>query len=150
MSSNRRKSYSSYVWYHLTTYLVVCKERLTSLLSTASTGVPYTDKNPGAQTWMYADEARRQQASVELENLLKGKGKSKYPSNFGNRGNKVSLSTNGSAGRNDTPISKHHPLIPGKDKAWTGGDPGAVRSVWTDGNPQTFDVIVHDKSRGLT
>ncbi|KAK3353960.1 hypothetical protein B0T25DRAFT_569140 [Lasiosphaeria hispida] len=130
MSSNSRKTNSSYYCFN---------------------GVPYIDKPPGAQKWMYAEEARRQQAKVELEKLLEGKQKPKYPRDFWNHKNEVELSTPGSAGQHGKKtVWEHHPLIPGQDKPWREGPPGAVRSVWTRGDAENFDVIVHDKSRGFT
>ncbi|KAK0708448.1 hypothetical protein B0H67DRAFT_672471 [Lasiosphaeris hirsuta] len=129
MSSNSRKTNSSYYCFN---------------------GVPYNQQAPGAQTWMYAEEARRQQAKVELEKLLEGRQKPRYPSSFWNHQKEVTLSTPGSVGPHGKTVWEHHPLIPGQNEPWREGAAGAVRSVWTRGDAENFDVIVHDKSRGFT
>jgi hypothetical protein len=45
----------------------------------------------------------------------------------------------------------HQPLIPGRNEAWKDEiDKGAVRSIWTQGDPMKFDVAFHDPSQGFT
>ncbi|KAK0703349.1 hypothetical protein B0T26DRAFT_681033 [Lasiosphaeria miniovina] len=62
--------------------------------------------------------------------LLQWGSTQRYPSNFWNRDNEVTLSTPGSTARN--------------------GSPSIVRSVWTCGDPSNFDVIHHDPFKGFT
>ncbi len=114
-------------------------------------GTGHQKKISGAQTWMYAREARRQQATVQPDLVRRKKDKGKYPSPFKNHDNEVNLSTPGSAGPEGDTEWVHQPLIPGRVEAWHRGiDSGAVRSFYTRGNPLQFDVGYHDPSRSPT
>ncbi|KAK5661072.1 hypothetical protein OQA88_10962 [Cercophora sp. LCS_1] len=107
-------------------------------------GTRYSAKIPDAQTWIYAREARQQQATVDPNLVRNGKDKIKYPSLFNNYDNKLSLSTPGSLEPNGRTAWVHQPLIPGQVTAWNGEcAPGAVRSFYTRGNSGHFDVGYH-------
>ncbi|KAK3347172.1 hypothetical protein B0T25DRAFT_296016 [Lasiosphaeria hispida] len=112
-------------------------------------GTRYNKKIPGAQTWIYAREARQQQATVHPDLVLTGRGK--YPSAFKNHDNELDLSTPGSAGPEGKTEWVHQPLIPGRVEAWLDIIPaGAVRSFYTCGNPGQFDVGYHDPLKSPT
>ncbi|KAI1213842.1 uncharacterized protein F4807DRAFT_409337 [Annulohypoxylon truncatum] len=112
-------------------------------------GVPYHEKNPNSATWMYARDARAQQAGLP-PGRQPGR---KYPSPFGN-GEKLALTTPGSALSPDGPTQwLHHPLIPGTTTTCTGKGRkhlGGVRSVYTANDPNTFDVMYHNRNAGLS
>ncbi|KAI6084751.1 hypothetical protein F4821DRAFT_166502 [Hypoxylon rubiginosum] len=115
-------------------------------------GTPYNDKIADSQTWMYAREARAQQAGLvsyqQPHNV-------RYPSRFGN-GEKLPFTTPGSYvtprdQRNGIRAYLHHPLIPGRSETWAGEQrPGAVRSAYTKGDPNRFDVMYHDPKKGAS
>ncbi|KAI5458919.1 hypothetical protein BGZ63DRAFT_389910 [Mariannaea sp. PMI_226] len=108
-------------------------------------GTPANKSNPNSN-WMYARDARSQQAGVPAGTARP------YPSYYGNKP-PIALSTppgpvpfpNGNPGRNGW---VHHPLIPGQTTTWTSGRPGAVRSVYSPGNTANFDVMYHDPAKG--
>ena len=107
-------------------------------------GTRYSAKIPDAQTWIYAREARQQQATVDPNLVRNGKDEIKYPSFFNNYDNKLNLSTPGSLKPNGRNAWVHQPLIPGQVTAWNGEcAPGAVRSFYTRGNSGQFDVGYH-------
>ncbi|KAI0891788.1 hypothetical protein F4806DRAFT_481877 [Annulohypoxylon nitens] len=108
-------------------------------------GVPYDNEKPNSATWMYARDARAQQAGIPTARM-----KSRYPSKFRNSPDNVELSTPGTPGYKNNPEWLHHPLIPGTTKTYTSGPPGAVRSVYTKGNPNEFDVMHHDPKAGTS
>ncbi|KAL8744683.1 MAG: hypothetical protein Q9190_003106 [Brigantiaea leucoxantha] len=75
-----------------------------------------------------------------------------YPSIFKNKGPTLPLSTPGyprtTGGDNEW---LHNPLIPGQKHPFVRDqDPGRVRSVFTKGDSNTFDVVYHDKSQGVS
>lgn len=95
---------------------------------------------------MYASEARQQQAGAPA-NVGRP-----YPSTFGNR-ESLALSTPGSQSRSGRTEWLHHPLTPGTTTTWTassGTGVGAVRSIYTAGDPNKFDVAHHDPSVGVS
>ena len=96
---------------------------------------------------MYARDARQQQANVPA-----GRRKP-YPSTYGNF-EELELSTPGSQLRPEYDREwLHHPLTPGQSATWTsrsGIKAGAVRSIYTAGNPKEFDVAYHDPRRGTS
>jgi len=99
---------------------------------------------------MYAAEARRQQALMEFQKLVKGKKKPKYPSPFKNHNNEVDLPIPPGETKNGLEWY-HQPLIPGRNEPWRDRQPpGAVRSVWTPGKPLKFVAMNHDDSKGFT
>ncbi|ROV95289.1 hypothetical protein VPNG_08963 [Cytospora leucostoma] len=93
-----------------------------------------------SQTWMYARDARQQQAGVPAGQALP------YPSTFSNH-EQLPLSTPGTyMGPRRGQEWLHYPLKPGRPATWTpsSGQPaGAVRSFYTAGNPNQFDVGYH-------
>ncbi|KAI0105631.1 hypothetical protein F4776DRAFT_474219 [Hypoxylon sp. NC0597] len=96
---------------------------------------------------MYARDARQQQSGLPA-----GKARP-YPSPFRN-GEALPLLTPGSTPRNKhNPEWLHHPLIPGRTTTW---DPqrdvnrGGVRSFYTEGNTNQFDVGYHDPKLGTS
>ncbi|KAI0481336.1 hypothetical protein GGR56DRAFT_629841 [Xylariaceae sp. FL0804] len=119
-------------------------------------GVPWNRKDPQSATWMYARDARAQQATCPPEPSWN------YPRHFANHDNLL-LSTPGapeqgaSSGAGQQSVKNswlHHPLIPGAKTAYQGGrpnaPPGTVRSVYTQGDTNNFDVIYHDRRAGVT
>ncbi|KEZ41035.1 hypothetical protein SAPIO_CDS7072 [Scedosporium apiospermum] len=108
-------------------------------------GVPWNGQDPNSKTWMYARDARQQQAGVPAN------AQPPYPSYFGNRTNLPLNPPPSHIGRRGQPGWLHHPLIPDQTATWTPGtSPGAVRSVYTAGNTANFDVIHHDPNAGTT
>ncbi|KAI1497565.1 hypothetical protein F5X99DRAFT_421260 [Biscogniauxia marginata] len=111
-------------------------------------GVPYDKYKPNSATWMYARDARAQQAGLPPNQTAE-----RYPSPFGN-GEQLPLTTPGSILKPGDRKAKwlHHPLTPGTSTTWSQrqGRPGAVRSVYTAGNPNEFDVMVHDIQAGTS
>ncbi|KAI1772963.1 hypothetical protein F4818DRAFT_443848 [Hypoxylon cercidicola] len=111
-------------------------------------GTPWDNRDANAQTWMYAREARQQQADT-----IAGTRKHSYPSYYRNS-EELPLSTPGTIspynGRREW---LHQPLVPGRETAWaprTGTPKGAVRSFYTRGTPTEFDVGFHDPKAGKT
>jgi len=100
---------------------------------------------------MYAHEARRQQALMELQELFQEEENPRYPSNFWNRNNEVNLSIPPKETAKG-PVWHHQPLIPGQNEPWRERkqSAGMVRAVFTPGNPTNFEVIHHDPSKGYT
>ena len=96
---------------------------------------------------MYARDAREQQANVPAGQ------RKPYPSRYGNA-ERLDLSTPGSQLKPGArPAWLHQPLTPGQTAAWTprSGNPiGAVRSIYTAGNPMKFDVAYHDPRLGTS
>ncbi|KAI4144348.1 MAG: hypothetical protein L6R39_004217 [Caloplaca ligustica] len=107
-------------------------------------GVPYDEKDPGSQTWMYARDARAQQTNAPAHKARP------YPSNF-NNGEKLPLSTPGVPGPKGNQQWLHYPLVPGRAAAWVPTERrGGVRSFYTVGQPNDFDVGYHDKATGTS
>lgn len=110
-------------------------------------GVPFDNQDQSSATWIYAREARQQQAGVPTSQSRP------YPSRFGN-GENLPLTTPGSQlkpGRQKEWL--HHPLTPNRSATWTkdnGDSVGGVRSFYTDGNPRKFDVGYHDPRVGTS
>ncbi|KAI1816411.1 hypothetical protein GGS20DRAFT_231372 [Poronia punctata] len=101
-------------------------------------------------TWMYARDARAQQAGLAPDAIRRNRKDTQYPSVFRNATG-LPLTTPGNLDADQKPLWAHHPLIPGQtttyiDKA-THGTAGGVRSAYTLGNPKDFDVIYHDPRR---
>lgn len=94
---------------------------------------------------MYAEDARKQQ-----EGVPDGKDHP-YPAHYRN-GERLPLTTPGSD--NGSGYGRewlHYPMTPGKKTTWTrqsGVPRGGVRSVYTAGNKEKFDVIYHNKKEG--
>lgn len=118
--------------------------------------MPCNNFDPKSPAFIYAERARLQQAG--LGSNQKGNPldpNARYPSHYGNREG-LPLST---PGTKTHPRSKranwlHHPLKPYTTQTWVSksvsGPEGAIRSVYTEGNPQDFDVMVHDPKAGMT
>ncbi|OAQ69707.1 hypothetical protein VFPPC_02304 [Pochonia chlamydosporia 170] len=110
-------------------------------------GTP-SDRSGNGQTWMYARDARAQQAGASPQAARP------YPSYFGNKDQTpVTLTTAAEAiphpsGRT-TQGWLHQPLIPNQTTMFNPGQnmPGAVRSVYPPSDPSTFDVIYHSGVR---
>ncbi|KFA45450.1 hypothetical protein S40293_11544 [Stachybotrys chartarum IBT 40293] len=110
------------------------------------------DQNTG-QTWMYARDARAQQATASQTPVRP------YPNYYGNKSKTappLNLSTQPEAMYNpktgkSTQGWLHTPLVPSRQTTWKGhknskASPiGPVRSVYPPSNPNTFDVIYHEK-----
>lgn len=109
-------------------------------------GTGWNRNIPGSQTWMSEIDARAQQANVPTVSARP------YPSRFRNEEG-LPLTTPGSATRlYGSREWQHYPFIPGQTTTWTpgSGPPGAVRSVYTAGNPMDFDVIYHYEQSGTS
>ncbi|KAG9228073.1 hypothetical protein BJ875DRAFT_490264 [Amylocarpus encephaloides] len=93
-------------------------------------------RTPTDSSYMYTGEARSQQAGAPA-GIAKP-----YPSLFKNI-ERRQLTTPGSyLGAKRKWL--HHPLKPGKAATWRAGSPGGIRSVYTHGNTNKFDVVYHD------
>ncbi|KXJ90548.1 hypothetical protein Micbo1qcDRAFT_226545 [Microdochium bolleyi] len=110
-------------------------------------GVPWDDHDPSSQTWMYASDAREQQSKIAAGP------RRPYPSRYGNSDDLPLTSPGMVPPKGGTPQWLHHPLIPGQQEIWKPkGDKsrGAVRSFYTRGSPEVFDVGHHNPKAGLT
>ncbi|KAI0006250.1 hypothetical protein F4779DRAFT_29843 [Xylariaceae sp. FL0662B] len=114
-------------------------------------GVHANKYDPNSATWMYARDARAQQAGLPPTMSMKNPPNATYPSRFGNAEG-LPLTTPGRPNHRNQPTWVHHPLTPGETTTWPAhpGPPGAVRSAYTDGNPNQFDVMVHDPRAGVS
>lgn len=102
-------------------------------------GIVANAKDPASQTWIYAREAREQQAGVPDSEAWP------YPSVYYNN-EPLALSTPGSQSKNGR-TWLHYPLIPGRSSSWSPDstvERGAIRSFFTAGNSHNFDVGYHD------
>ncbi|KAI1327340.1 hypothetical protein F5Y16DRAFT_399518 [Xylariaceae sp. FL0255] len=107
-------------------------------------GVPCNDNDPNSATWMYASDTRDQQKALLQQAQPPN---SAYPSVYWNR-EKLPMSTPGSQlpqGNITRQGWMHHPLVPGSSTPYVSGSgrPGGVRSFYTDGDPNNFDVSYH-------
>lgn len=101
--------------------------------------------DPKAQEWIYAREVVQQQAGIVPG---KEEGHQEYPSHYGNR---EGLTLPVPEASNGAPKYYHQPLEPGRTAPWKTGDKkGAVRSVWPQGYPENFEVMVHNEKKGTT
>lgn len=106
------------------------------------TGIQWNKNDPKPPTWMYARDARSQQQGLPPARPKK------YPGDFWNY-EELLFSTPGLEKLHNDEVMKcwmHHPLIPGTPTTWTHESVlprGAVRSVWTEGNPNIFEVAFH-------
>ncbi|CAI6081849.1 unnamed protein product [Clonostachys chloroleuca] len=107
-------------------------------------------------TWMYAADARAQQANAPTQQFLGVR----YAGYYGNKdanGNPCfplsippeSIPNPRRPGHSSTGWL-HHPLIPGEQATYVSGTgrPGAVRSVYPPSDRANFDVMYHDSGRG--
>lgn len=120
-------------------------------------GQPADKFDPNSPTWIYARDARAQQAGLGKNQKGTPHTLNQYPSRFTNQSQKpLPLTTPGKPRRPGSNIVDHlhHPLIPNTQKTYVNklvsGFPGAVRSVYTEGKPEDFQVIYHDPKAGKT
>ncbi|KAI0199380.1 hypothetical protein F4808DRAFT_215973 [Astrocystis sublimbata] len=109
-------------------------------------GVPWKQKDPSAQTWIYAREVRAQQAKAP-EQLP---GRAKYPSVYYNS-EELPLSSPGAPTAKDPEKRQwiHQPVIPGQTTQYRpvkGNRPEGIRTFYTEGDRRTYDVGYHDPS----
>lgn len=115
-------------------------------------GNPSSSQN--GTTWMYARDARAQQANAPVQQQQGAR----YASYFGYHSSvpqsqRLPLTT----AAEQIPIPNtnrtssgwlHHPLVPGQQHTYRGNRvPGAVRSVYPPSDPTNFDVIYHDRAK---
>ncbi|KAF2865464.1 hypothetical protein BDV95DRAFT_599695 [Massariosphaeria phaeospora] len=97
---------------------------------------PWTNEQPGAQTWINAYEVRQQVADSPATE------QQPYPSPYYNR-EELALQAN-------IPCL-HHPITPGQTTAWQEGpSPGAVRSFYNGNDRTVFDVAYHDPKKAIS
>lgn len=101
-------------------------------------GTPADQNDPNSKAFIRASDVRAQQASIPEKKPRKHR----YPSRFNNK-EQLTLSSSG----DEKGKYQHHPIIPGQQKAYVDGSPGAVRSVYTRGEPEIHDVMYHDPTR---
>ncbi|KAH9890264.1 hypothetical protein F4778DRAFT_378826 [Xylariomycetidae sp. FL2044] len=104
-------------------------------------GIPWNDRDPKSQTWIYAREVRDQQSKAPLTEPKRDK----YPNEYKN-GEQLPFTTPGKIDpKTGKPVWLHQPMIPGKVTRFTGGGTvGGIRTFYTEGDRTKFDVGHHD------
>ncbi|KAI8628015.1 hypothetical protein F5Y19DRAFT_476809 [Xylariaceae sp. FL1651] len=111
-------------------------------------GIPHDKEDPKAEAFIRASEARAQQVDL----AARSQSGIPYAGRFKNI-EELPLTTPGSAtGPNGESKWDYQPLKPRTSKARSRADGprGAVRSIYTPGNPTSFDVAYHDPRAGTS
>lgn len=108
------------------------------LLNTGGTPSAAAHRRGPSQT----RHARAQQACLPPGPAINAR----HPSYFGNA-EQIPLTTPGTVNTKGKLGWVHAPLTPGRTTPMLSSRPGAVRSFYTNGDPNTFDVAYHDPTK---